>query len=224
MQKRAALLDGYHCATTALRVEADVGAGTCFEQSQSYGRPGHALPNPAAMRDAKLLRLHLGGCAQLRPASAAVAALLLEHDRRLRHLALTDGKTGLLDRRYVLERLDQALARAKRHGTPVAVLCTEVDELRRWTAGMAAKYDARAQRDGFTQIVPPSGLSHGATGSSRRAALARSINSSTVSGALSSATPMVTAPKSGGPDRVVTTTLSRSVTSRADVPGSAHKN
>jgi diguanylate cyclase (GGDEF)-like protein/PAS domain S-box-containing protein len=54
----------------------------------------------------------------------------LEHDRQLRLLALTDGLTGLLNRRSVLERLDQALARAKRQARPVAVLFIDVDQFK----------------------------------------------------------------------------------------------
>ena len=54
----------------------------------------------------------------------------LEHDRQLRHLALTDGLTGLLNRRSILERLDQAVARAKRRSVPVAVLFIDVDEFK----------------------------------------------------------------------------------------------
>lgn len=54
----------------------------------------------------------------------------LEHDRQLRHLALTDGLTGLLNRRSVLERLEQAVARAKRQDGPVAVLFIDVDEFK----------------------------------------------------------------------------------------------
>ena len=54
----------------------------------------------------------------------------LEHDRQLRHLALTDGLTGLLNRRSVLERLDQAVARAKRRSAPVAVLFIDVDQFK----------------------------------------------------------------------------------------------
>ena len=54
----------------------------------------------------------------------------LEHERQLQQLALTDDLTGLLNRRAVLERLDQALARAKRHDTAVAVLFIDVDEFK----------------------------------------------------------------------------------------------
>ncbi|GAC1580034.1 MAG: hypothetical protein NVS3B18_13710 [Candidatus Dormibacteria bacterium] len=51
----------------------------------------------------------------------------LEHERQLRDLALTDPLTGLLNRRAVLERLDQALARAARQKSVVGVLFIDID-------------------------------------------------------------------------------------------------
>jgi diguanylate cyclase (GGDEF)-like protein len=54
----------------------------------------------------------------------------LAHEAQLHQLALTDGLTGLANRRAAVERLEQALARAARRGTPVAVLYVDVDRFK----------------------------------------------------------------------------------------------
>jgi diguanylate cyclase (GGDEF)-like protein/PAS domain S-box-containing protein len=51
----------------------------------------------------------------------------LEHERQLQTMALTDPLTGLANRRAFMDNLDQAHARAKRHGTRLAVLYADVD-------------------------------------------------------------------------------------------------
>jgi diguanylate cyclase (GGDEF)-like protein/PAS domain S-box-containing protein len=52
----------------------------------------------------------------------------LEH--KLREQALQDGLTGLANRTLFLDRLDQALARARRDGTQIAVMLLDVDDLK----------------------------------------------------------------------------------------------
>jgi len=54
----------------------------------------------------------------------------LENERRLQEMALTDSLTGLANRRAFLEQLDQAHARALRHGTRLAVLYGDVDHFK----------------------------------------------------------------------------------------------
>ncbi|MEP7053797.1 MAG: diguanylate cyclase [Actinomycetota bacterium] len=51
-------------------------------------------------------------------------------ERQLHDLALTDGLTGLANRRAALDRLDQALSRAERHGNPVAVVFLDIDHFK----------------------------------------------------------------------------------------------
>ena len=45
-------------------------------------------------------------------------------------LALTDGLTGLANRRAAVDRLEQALAASRRHGAPVAVVYVDVDRFK----------------------------------------------------------------------------------------------
>jgi diguanylate cyclase (GGDEF)-like protein/PAS domain S-box-containing protein len=54
----------------------------------------------------------------------------LQHERQMRDLALTDPLTGLANRRAFLEQLDQAHARATRHGRALAVLYADVDHFK----------------------------------------------------------------------------------------------
>jgi diguanylate cyclase (GGDEF)-like protein len=49
---------------------------------------------------------------------------------RLRRLAVTDPLTGLLNRRYFADRLRHELERAKRYGTPLALLVVDLDWLK----------------------------------------------------------------------------------------------
>lgn len=60
--------------------------------------------------------------------SAAIRRLDL--DRQLRERSMRDPLTGLANRTHAYERLDQALARAKRDGTSVAVLALDIDEFK----------------------------------------------------------------------------------------------
>ena len=55
---------------------------------------------------------------------------LEETNRRLTVLATTDELTGLPNRRMLAEQLDLALARARRSGTAVAVLCLDLDRFK----------------------------------------------------------------------------------------------
>ena len=46
---------------------------------------------------------------------------------KLKTLATTDELTGLHNRRYLLERMDQEISRAKRYGTPLSLLMFDLD-------------------------------------------------------------------------------------------------
>jgi diguanylate cyclase (GGDEF)-like protein/PAS domain S-box-containing protein len=54
----------------------------------------------------------------------------LQHEAQLHELALTDALTGLANRRAFLDNLEQAHARARRHGTELAVLYADVDQFK----------------------------------------------------------------------------------------------
>jgi len=51
-------------------------------------------------------------------------------EERIRHMAHHDSLTGLPNRRMFTDRLHQVLARSKRDGTTVAVLCLDLDRFK----------------------------------------------------------------------------------------------
>lgn len=63
-----------------------------------------------------------------------ILALFASHDalqRRLARLAITDALTGLTNRRHFMARLDQELARQRRHARPLTVVAMDVDHFKR---------------------------------------------------------------------------------------------
>jgi diguanylate cyclase (GGDEF)-like protein/PAS domain S-box-containing protein len=54
----------------------------------------------------------------------------VREQQTLEELALTDGLTGLANRRAAVDRLEQALAASRRHGAPVAVVYVDVDRFK----------------------------------------------------------------------------------------------
>ncbi|WP_166432816.1 sensor domain-containing diguanylate cyclase [Luteimonas yindakuii] len=65
----------------------------------------------------------------------AVEQALEESRRELERLARADALTGLANRREFDARLAQALRRLQRHGTPVALLCMDIDHFKRINDG-----------------------------------------------------------------------------------------
>jgi diguanylate cyclase (GGDEF)-like protein len=65
--------------------------------------------------------------AALRRRVAQQTTLLRESEERFRHMALHDALTGLATRLLLQDRLDVALASARRHGTRLAVLMVDLD-------------------------------------------------------------------------------------------------
>ncbi len=67
---------------------------------------------------------------QLAATLAALAAMAIDNARLyadVRHMAITDGLTGLYNHRYFYERLTQEVARAQRYGLPVSLLMLDLD-------------------------------------------------------------------------------------------------
>lgn len=58
--------------------------------------------------------------------------LLLERERLLRHLSVTDGLTGLYNKRHLDDCLARELARAQRSGEPLSLLVLDVDDFKRF--------------------------------------------------------------------------------------------
>jgi diguanylate cyclase (GGDEF)-like protein len=52
---------------------------------------------------------------------------LLETNKELHHLSITDGLTGLSNRKHILELLDREISRYQRYGYPVSVLMLDID-------------------------------------------------------------------------------------------------
>lgn len=87
-----------------------------------------------------LLHLELGRRRQLEREVSDVRAALVQAradlagtrvgERRARHLALHDGLTSLPNRRYFLQRLDQALAQVDRRNSALAVLFIDLDDFK----------------------------------------------------------------------------------------------
>jgi diguanylate cyclase (GGDEF)-like protein len=52
--------------------------------------------------------------------------------RRIEHLAITDGLTGLYNHRYFYKRLHQECARADRYSEPLSLLMLDIDDFKRF--------------------------------------------------------------------------------------------
>jgi len=62
---------------------------------------------------------------------AALAILRAQRDQELSRLALTDGLTGLANRRALWDALEREIARGRRENQPVSVIMAEVDNFKR---------------------------------------------------------------------------------------------
>jgi diguanylate cyclase (GGDEF)-like protein len=52
---------------------------------------------------------------------------LLETNKELHHLSITDGLTGLSNRKHILELFDREISRYQRHNYPVSILMLDID-------------------------------------------------------------------------------------------------
>jgi diguanylate cyclase (GGDEF)-like protein len=55
---------------------------------------------------------------------------LVETNKELHQLSITDGLTGLLNRKHILELLDREISRSRRYGHPVSVLMLDIDHFK----------------------------------------------------------------------------------------------
>mgnify|MGYP000900407655 CR=1 FL=1 len=58
--------------------------------------------------------------------------MLLERQNLLRHLSVTDGLTGLYNKRHLMDALGREMARAQRSGEPLSLLVLDVDDFKRF--------------------------------------------------------------------------------------------
>lgn len=84
----------------------------------------------AAARTARDVAAAVAAKAAVVAAAAAASATARRTELRLTHEVLHDGLTGLADKRLLVDRLTQALARANRAGTFVAVLFIDIDDFK----------------------------------------------------------------------------------------------
>lgn len=56
--------------------------------------------------------------------------MLLERQNLLRHLSVTDGLTGLYNKRHLMDNLTREMARAQRSGEPLSLLVLDVDDFK----------------------------------------------------------------------------------------------
>ncbi|MCC6217202.1 MAG: GGDEF domain-containing protein [Polyangiaceae bacterium] len=108
----------------------------------AFGAPGgllalHALRDgalPAPAWIAAELAAHAGDYAYVTASTLAVLVWLGwrlgRKDDSLRDGALRDALTGLWNRRYLAQRLEHELSRARRQGVPLALLLVDVDHLK----------------------------------------------------------------------------------------------
>jgi diguanylate cyclase (GGDEF)-like protein len=59
-------------------------------------------------------------------------AALREHNVELEHLSMTDGLTGLYNRRYMMNELEKEVHRAERHGRNFSLLMLDVDRFKEY--------------------------------------------------------------------------------------------
>lgn len=110
------------CEETLLKQAFEVGVDDYVEKSNAR----HVLPVrlQAAMR-------YLRNSRELSRNMDSVkrfAAELVINNRKLQAVALTDPLTGLPNRRYALERLDQELSKGRRNTTPLSCIRLDLDE------------------------------------------------------------------------------------------------
>jgi diguanylate cyclase (GGDEF)-like protein len=55
---------------------------------------------------------------------------LVKTNKELHKLSITDGLTGLLNRKHILELLDREISRSRRYGHPVSVLMLDIDHFK----------------------------------------------------------------------------------------------
>ncbi len=111
------------------RTELDIAAGGCAELRLQVG----VAPICAERGGAQGVVLTLHDVTRERAAQQTlldVQRRLEEANRELERVAHTDMLTGLANRRLLLARLEMEFSRARRHGTPLALLLIDLDRFK----------------------------------------------------------------------------------------------
>ncbi|MGH8867449.1 MAG: putative bifunctional diguanylate cyclase/phosphodiesterase [Actinomycetes bacterium] len=122
-------------ALGGLAVGLVLAVGLAWRLRRSITRPLHELETAASTFGADDFTHRVGvrgddELARVGRAFNSMAAKLEKSRSELEHHALHDGLTGLPNRVLFMERLDHALARAQRRGTPVSVLYVDLDDFK----------------------------------------------------------------------------------------------
>jgi diguanylate cyclase (GGDEF)-like protein len=63
---------------------------------------------------------------------AAINQALIDKNKELEELSVTDGLTGLYNRKHLMERLTQEMTRARRYNRPFSVLMIDIDHFKKY--------------------------------------------------------------------------------------------
>jgi diguanylate cyclase (GGDEF)-like protein len=61
---------------------------------------------------------------------SAANQALLESNKELHQLSITDGLTGLFNRKHIMELLEREISRSRRYGRPITVLMLDIDHFK----------------------------------------------------------------------------------------------
>jgi len=125
-----AVVETQAAVAVAVRIVAEAAAEAARAAEAAVAAAARTVAEAAA-EAARAVAAAVDANAAAVAAAAAAAAAVQSIEARLAHEVLHDDLTGLANRRLLDDRLTQALARAKRTGTSVAVLFLDLDQFKR---------------------------------------------------------------------------------------------